>query len=260
MNKKTNTHQLQEISLKNSRIAQTAFTLIELLVVIAIIAILASMLMPALQQARETARSAACVNNLKQIGLCNASYSMAHADWIVPAQLAYQGKAWYELLVPHGAVFKSMNPAGTKGSTFACPSEPVPFGWQKVNGTQVQYGYTHYIVNCYLTGRPYSTAEYNDNCWTKLSRLRQPAKTLFCADNLQYGKFFTKYTSDFSYRHPAAGDRTIKGGGKTNILYVDGHVSTAMAAYMNSMWTTTPTREGLEWDGSKCRVGTPIFL
>ena len=90
------------------------FTLIELLVVIAIIGILAAMLLPALTMAREKGRRAACLNNLKQIGLGIAMYADNY-NGRMPLDLASNPT------LPGS--YNLLSNVITSAKIFACPSD-----------------------------------------------------------------------------------------------------------------------------------------
>lgn len=107
---------------KHRRETGTSFTLIELLVVIAIIAILASMLLPALAKARESAKGIQCTANLKQNSLSMQQYMNDNNSIAITCSLYPAGSPKPWSLILHDMKYL---PSKTE-QTFYCPSQQRP--------------------------------------------------------------------------------------------------------------------------------------
>lgn len=223
-------HNLSKPALKNS-MRHFYFTLIELLIVIAIIAILASMLLPALNKAREKARTVSCTSNQKQIMLTMTMYIDNYGGSIPPSH-AGGYVFWTDILYAYdsgtevkawGVWKQATTEPGFPYAPFACPSSVA-----LKHGNSGEGGGQHYGINC--TYDPVTRLGFSQ--LQNISKVRYPSALFAIADiNRGLGNNKTPcidMRGDFVGREgnndfPAASDQFRHGSG-ANVGFADGHV------------------------------------
>jgi prepilin-type N-terminal cleavage/methylation domain-containing protein/prepilin-type processing-associated H-X9-DG protein len=240
------------------RFLRKAFTLIELLVVIAIIAILAAILFPVFAQARETARSASCKSNLKQMGNAWTMYAQDYDEttnintWNSHTFSDQPAGSADGVLQIFG---QRLQPYIKNYGVLICPSNATPWSstdTQDVPNVPIKGSYMHNSYGGWKLAEIVAPASFFVVWDTNGSTCTQTSNAWIGTENIQ-SSFGWSRNECFAARHTD----------NLNMLYGDGHVKVVKCAEVfpcgnpgfNTSNTLSPASPSGCWD----RFGKPTY-
>jgi prepilin-type N-terminal cleavage/methylation domain-containing protein/prepilin-type processing-associated H-X9-DG protein len=199
------------------------FTLIELLVVIAIIAILAAILFPVFARAREKARQASCLNNVKQLALAVHMYAQDYDECICHYRHESPGNTsikWQHMLLPYIQ----------NDQIYLCPS-----GAPSASARRSHYGWNYRYIGWAGKGGTAANAAFS------LAQFSHPAETICIAEKVVGSWGGVVYVPSQTTLWPVNNPGDVHNDG-ANYAFIDGHAkwlnqNDAMQSADSKYWT-----------------------
>lgn len=195
-----------------------AFTLIELLVVISIIALLISILLPALGNARESARRVECMTRIKALVFMNYTYAEDSKQMWVNYEMG-GSRSWIRTWVDRGYA-PNIHAGMPQQSTYwhlkwnTCPSRPTNVNGYNSSGAPDMLAYNQYFG--WAHGSHSGIAKWK---WVRVDQVVIPGRTTMFVDGNAY---YNSWERNYYYRH-FSGAQQNKHNGSANYGFADGH-------------------------------------